>query len=117
MPPRGRTVRAGDHRMRDRRMAIVANTIEARFPGVRVVVEPDECPDDPTVRWWVYILHCRRRDLKDVRRFAIRLGLDLFRPDRPFLADAREAWDTALYLARKRKEARAARNSRRRRSA
>ncbi len=92
-------------------MAIVANTIEARFPGVRVVVEPYECPDDPTVRWWVSILHCRRRDLKDARRFAIGLGLDLFRPEMPFMADALEAWDTALFLARKKSEARASRRA------
>src|SRR5262245_66571368 len=94
-------------------MAIVATTIEARFPGVRVVVEPYECPDDPTVRWWVYILHCRRRDLKDARRFAIRLGLDLFRPDMPFLADARAAFGRAPFRDRKKSEARAARRVRR----
>ncbi len=93
-------------------MAIVANTIEARFPGVRVVVEPYESPDDPTVRWWVTILHCRHEEVRTVRQFAIRLGLEIFRPEMPFLADACEAWDTALYFARKKAEARAARRSR-----
>ncbi|MGH7150245.1 MAG: hypothetical protein ACREIU_06090 [Planctomycetota bacterium] len=94
-------------------MAIVASTIEARFPGVRVVVEPYESPDDPTVRWWVYILHCRRKNLRTVRQFAIQLGLDLFRPEMPFIADAREGWNTDLYLARKKAEARPPRKARR----
>ncbi len=98
--------------MKDRRMAIVVDTIEARFPGVRVVVEPYTSPDDATVRWWVYILHCRRGDLDDVSGFAIRLGLDLFRPNIPFIADPLETWDTALYLASKKAEARAAPRSR-----
>ncbi|HET6203496.1 MAG TPA: hypothetical protein VFI25_11920 [Planctomycetota bacterium] len=97
--------------MKDRRVCIVANTSEARFPGVQVVVEPYGSPDDETIRWWVYILHCRRKDLRTVRRFAIGLGLDLFRPGMAFIADARERWDTALFLARKKKEARAARRT------
>jgi hypothetical protein len=103
--------------MKDRRMAIVANTVEARFPGVRVVVEPCESPDDPTVRWWVYVLHCRRRDHREASRFAFHLAMDLFHRRIPFITDPREAWDTALYLARKRREARVARKASRRRSA
>ncbi|MCI0588355.1 MAG: hypothetical protein L0323_16105 [Planctomycetes bacterium] len=94
-------------------MAIVANTIEARFPGVRVVVEPYRSPDDETIRWWVYILHCRRKDVRTVRLFAIQLRLDVFRPEMPFIADAREGWNTALYLARKKAEVRAANRARR----
>ncbi len=93
-------------------MAVVVNTIEARFPGVRVVVEPYRSPDDETIRWWVYILHCRRKDVRTVRLFAIQLGLDVFRPEMPFIADAREGWNTALYLARKEVETRGTRRSR-----
>ena len=92
--------------MKDRRMADLARTIEARWPGTRVVVEPYGSPDDSTIRWWVYVLHCRRRDLRDVHMFAIRTGHELFNRAPPFITDPREAWSTAAYLARRRAEAR-----------
>ncbi len=54
-----------------------------------------------------------RKQLREVSRFAFHLGMDLFDRSLPFLTDPREGWDTALYLARKRAEARAARGARR----
>ncbi len=90
-------------------MAIVANTIEARFPGVQVVVEPYECWGVSAVRWRVSVLRCRRRDLGEVSRFASELGVDVFERHLPFVTNTFEDRDTALYLERKRRETRAAR--------
>lgn len=98
--------------MKDRRLTILANTIEARFPGVRVIVESYECEEDPTVRWRVVMLHCRRKELCGVAEFAIGLGTELFHPDLPFITDACEAWATAAYLAEKRRAASAPRKLR-----
>ncbi len=93
-------------------MAILANTIEARFPGVRVVVEPYRSDDDETVRWWMYVLHCRRRDHRAASGFAFEVGKKLFDGGIPFITDPRDAWGTTAYVAEMRRYARAARRTR-----
>ncbi|MCI0588354.1 MAG: hypothetical protein L0323_16100 [Planctomycetes bacterium] len=109
MSTRSPKVRARDHRRKDRRLTILANTIEARFPGVQVVVDPYESWGNSAVRWRVSVLRCRRRDLEEVSRFASQLGVNVFERHLPFVTNTFEDRDTALYLDRRRREARAAR--------
>ena len=94
--------------MKDVRMAAVLKAIEARYPGTRCVVEPWTDPDgDTDVKWWVYVLNARLKDLETLHDFAVQLAIDLYGPDlKPFTMSVEGPRNTRLYLARKVVEAR-----------
>jgi len=56
--------------VRDPRMDSVLRAVQARYPGKRVAVERYESPDDPLIRWWIYVLDVPEDELGPV-------GLDL----------------------------------------
>lgn len=99
--------------MKDARIVTLIRTVEARFPGTKVVVDPYGCPDDEEIRWWVSILHAPRGKEPLVNQFAIRLALDLYHwRGLPFIVGAKGPRGTREYLARKRTEAAGRRNAR-----
>ncbi|HET6202899.1 MAG TPA: hypothetical protein VFI25_08870 [Planctomycetota bacterium] len=65
--------------MTDVRVAALGRAIESRWPGSKVVVEPYRSPDDPLIRWWVYILGIRYPEAGAAIDFGWELSRDLFR--------------------------------------
>ena len=102
--------------MKNTRMATLIRTVEARYPGVRTVVEPWGDPDgDPDIRWWIDFLYVRRKDLGRLDRFALRVARDLYGEDPlPFCLGGYGAKASREILIRRRAQAR--RDSRRRRA-
>ena len=98
--------------MNDRRIAILARTVEARFPGTKVVVDPYGSPDDEEIRWWISILHTPRGKEVLVDKFAIGLAFDLYNQRSfPFFVGAEGPRGTREYLGRKRAEKTAVRKT------
>ncbi len=68
--------------MRDVRMAALIRAIEGRYPGTRALVERFVDPEgDRDIRWWVWILNVRDRDLGPLGQFAYRLARELYEPE------------------------------------
>jgi hypothetical protein len=68
--------------MRDVRMAALIRAIEARYPGTRSLVERFVDPmGDPDIRWRIWILNIRDRDLGHLGQFAYHLAGELYGPD------------------------------------
>lgn len=84
-------------------MAAVMRAIEARYPGTRAVVDPYGDPDgDPDIRWWVWVLDVRRKDMGHLERFASELALNLYGPDpKPFFLGSMGKSQSREYLAEK----------------
>ena len=98
-------------------MATLIRTLKARYPGTRIEVEPSRSPDDPDIRWRVWILDAPEKDVQLVDHFATRLARELYEwHTPPFFVGAMGRRATREFLSRRRAEARAAR-SRRARSA
>ncbi len=106
-------------------MEALIRAIEARYPGTRAFVERFADPmGDPDIRWRIWILDIRDRDLGLLGQFAYHLAGEHYGPDplpfyvssvgwrrtKRFLADraARERRDRARRVARAGRRARIA---------
>lgn len=84
-------------------MATLIRTVEARYPGTRIVIEPCGSPDDPDFRWWVWVLNAPEKEVPLVTQFATRLALELYDWHTPnFFVGAQSPRATRKFLARRR---------------
>jgi len=64
--------------VRDQRIAEVANAVERRFPGARVVIRPCPSPEDPDIEWILFVTNCPPSEEDELGRFTLELGIGLF---------------------------------------
>ena len=103
--------------MKNARMATLVRTLKARYPGTRIEVEPSLSPDDPDIRWRVWILNAREKDVPLMDHFAARLARELYGwHTPPFFVGAMGPRATREFLSARRAKTGAA-GSRRARSA
>lgn len=85
-------------------MRTVIRTIEARFPGSRVIVEPFGVPEDPEIRWILRVLNVREKDTPLVLDFGIDLAIDLYgKMPIPFSLSPMGPRGTARFLSLRRR--------------
>jgi hypothetical protein len=100
--------------MRKRRIWRLASAIESRYPGARAVVEQWVCPDDPSICWWIEVLHVRAKDTRAVQDFADDLVDRMYGEEQPpFFVNVLDRRQSREYLASRREKERARRLRRR----
>jgi hypothetical protein len=64
--------------MRDKRIDKVIRVFRARYPGTKAFVGTCPCPDEPYLRWWVYLLNVPDREVRTAEEFAFDLADSLY---------------------------------------
>jgi len=100
--------------MKKWRIRRLASAIESRYPGARVVLEQWVCPDDPTICWWIEVLHVRAKDTRAVQDFADDLVGRMYGEEQPpFFVNVLDRRQSREYLASRREKQRDCRRRRR----
>src|SRR5262245_9712872 len=83
-------------------MTTLIRSVERRFPGAKVYVEPWNDPDgDPHYKWWISVPGWPRRRRDELHMFVIRRERELFpRGSAPFFYSTYGPWDLEGYRAR-----------------
>lgn len=67
--------------MSDPRIAAVIGAVESRYPGIRLEAEPWGTPEDPAIRWFLWILQFPEGRGAEIQAFALRRAHELFGED------------------------------------
>jgi len=81
--------------------------IESLYPGARAVVECWRDPDDPSIYWWIEVLHVRAKDVRAVQEYADGLVEKMYGEEQPpFFVNVMDRRQSREYLARRREKQR-----------
>ena len=87
--------------MNDERLRSLTREVESRFAGSRLEARACEDEEDPSIRWFLWILDVPEERLREVEDFAIGRALDLYGDGPlPFYVSAASPATTAKYFAR-----------------
>jgi len=83
------------------RLAALAGAIESRWSGSRVEIEPYRSPDDPLIRWWVYVFGLQVEEASAATSFGWGLAHELYgREPLPFFMTSHSGANARAILAR-----------------
>ncbi|MGH7152097.1 MAG: hypothetical protein ACREIU_15435 [Planctomycetota bacterium] len=82
--------------MRNPRIRALIETVEKRYPGTRVVVQPWGGAEDPDIRRWLWVLNVPEACTLEVERFADRRARGMYgRRPVPFFVSSVNREETA----------------------